>query len=55
MDEHPNSLKRARQRRGWSQEQAIVRLENIGRALGSELPSRASLRTLLSMFENGRR
>jgi transcriptional regulator with XRE-family HTH domain len=48
-------LRQARQRRGWSQEQAIVRLENLGRAMGIELPARSSLRTLLSLFENGHR
>jgi transcriptional regulator with XRE-family HTH domain len=55
MDANSNLLRHARRQRGWSQEQAIVRLENIGRAMGIEIPSRASLRTLLSMFENGRR
>src|SRR5262245_23481115 len=55
MDAGANLLRHARQQRGWSQEQAIVRLESIGRAMGVEVPSRASLRTLLSMFENDRR
>lgn len=55
MDTGSNLLQQARHRRGWSQEQAIVRLENIARAMSVELPSRPSLRTLLSMFENDRR
>jgi transcriptional regulator with XRE-family HTH domain len=55
MDTDSSPLRQARQRRGWSQEQAIVRLENLGRAMGVELPVRSSLRTLLSMFENGHR
>jgi transcriptional regulator with XRE-family HTH domain len=55
MDEGPDNLRQARLRRGWSQEQAIVRFEGIARALAVEVPARASLRTLLSMFENNRR
>ncbi|MBB5778664.1 hypothetical protein [Nonomuraea jabiensis] len=51
----PNLLKQARKRHGWSQEQAIVRFEQIGRALEIDIPSRSSLRTLFSMFENNRR
>lgn len=52
-DSHP--LRQMRRRHGWSQEQAIVRLENLGRSMDVEMPVRSSLRTLLSMFENGHR
>ena len=55
MDEGQDRLRQARQQRGWSQEQAIVRFESIARALKVNLPARSSLRTLLSMFENNRR
>ncbi|WP_184948584.1 hypothetical protein [Planomonospora venezuelensis] len=48
-------LKQARKRRKWSQEQAIVRFEQIGHRLKIDVPSRSSLRTLFSMFENNRR
>ncbi|WP_261808467.1 hypothetical protein [Nonomuraea sp. C10] len=51
----PNLLKQCRKRHGWSQEQAIVRFEKIGHALKIDIPSRASLRTLVSMYENNRR
>ncbi|GAA1683297.1 hypothetical protein GCM10009733_094770 [Nonomuraea maheshkhaliensis] len=51
----PNLLKQARKQHGWSQEQAIVRFEKIGHALKIDIPSRASLRTLFSMYENNRR
>ncbi|MEV0618570.1 hypothetical protein AB0I81_34945 [Nonomuraea sp. NPDC050404] len=51
----PNLLKQARKRHGWSQEQAIVRFEQIGCRLKIDVPSRSSLRTLFSMFENDRR
>ncbi|MET8865822.1 hypothetical protein ABZW11_23035 [Nonomuraea sp. NPDC004580] len=51
----PNLLKQTRKQHGWSQEQAIVRFEKIGHALKIETPSRASLRTLFSMYENNRR
>ncbi|NJP90057.1 MULTISPECIES: hypothetical protein [Nonomuraea] len=51
----PNLLKQARKQHGWSQEQAIVRFEQIGRRLEIDIPSRSSLRTLFSMFENNRR
>jgi hypothetical protein len=55
MNGQPNLLKLARERRGWSQEQAIVRFENLSRVMGVRFPARASLRTLLSLFENNRR
>src|SRR6266542_2471580 len=55
MSEGPDHLRQARLRRGWSQEQAIVRFESIARVLAVEIPARSSLRTLLSMFENNRR
>lgn len=48
-------LKQARHSAGWSQEQVIVRVEALGRAMGIALPARSSLRTLLSAFENGHR
>jgi tetratricopeptide (TPR) repeat protein len=51
----PNLLKQTRKRNGWSQEQAIVRFEKIGHALKIDVPSRSSLRTLFSMYENNRR
>ncbi len=55
MDGQLSLLKLARERRGWSQEQAIVRLEGLSQAMGVRVPVRSSLRTLLSMFENSRR
>jgi transcriptional regulator with XRE-family HTH domain len=55
MQQQSHPLKLARQRQGWSQEQAIVRIEKVARSMGIALPTRSSLRTLLSMFENGHR
>jgi hypothetical protein len=55
MEDHVHPLKQARLRQGWSQEQAIVRIEAAARSMNVDLPVRTSLRTLLSMFENGRR
>jgi tetratricopeptide (TPR) repeat protein len=55
MDNESRLLARARKRRRWSQENAIVRFEKQGQAMGISIPARSSLRTLLSMFENGRR
>lgn len=55
MDSTQGSLKLAREGAGWSQEQAIVRFEAIGKAMGIPVPLRASLRTMFSMFENSHR
>lgn len=55
MEQPPNLLAQARKRRGWSQENAIARFENLGRAMEVPIAARSSLRTLFSMFENGRR
>jgi transcriptional regulator with XRE-family HTH domain len=55
MDNRLTLLKQARQSHGWSQEQAIVRIETLGRRMGIALPTRTSLRTLLSAFENDHR
>lgn len=55
MDSQLTPLKQARHSHGWSQEQAIVRIETLGRKMGITLPTRSSLRTLLSAFENGHR
>jgi tetratricopeptide (TPR) repeat protein len=55
MDKIPNLLAQARKRKGWSQENAIVRFERQSRVMGIVIPARSSLRTLFSMFENGRR
>lgn len=55
MDRQITPLRQARLAAGWSQEQAIVRLEGLGRTMGIALPARSSLRTLLSAFENGHR
>jgi hypothetical protein len=55
MEQQSHPLRQARHRQGWSQEQAIVRIEAIARSMGIVLPTRSSLRTLLSMFENGHR
>jgi len=55
MDKQLTLLKQARQSHGWSQEQAIVRIETLGRRMGIPLPTRTSLRTLLSAFENDHR
>ena len=54
-DESAYPLRRARIRRGWSQRQAISRFEAAGEAMKIAVPARSSLRTLFSMFENGRR
>src|SRR5215831_2044346 len=55
MQQQSHPLRLARQRQGWSQEQAIVRIEALARSMDIALPARSSLRTLLSMFENGHR
>ena len=55
MDRQLTLLKQARQSHRWSQEQAIVRIETLGRRMGIALPTRTSLRTLLSAFENDHR
>jgi hypothetical protein len=55
MEQQSHPLRRARHPQGWSQEGAIVRIEAIARSMGIDLPTRSSLRTLLSMFENGHR
>jgi hypothetical protein len=55
MNQQLPPLKRARHDQGWSQEQAIVRIEALGRAMRIPLPTRSSLRTLVSLFENQRR
>lgn len=55
MQQQSHPLKLARHRQGWSQEQAIVRIERVARSMDIALPTRSSLRTLLSMFENGHR
>src|SRR5690348_12553324 len=55
MQQQSHPLRVSRQRQGWSQEQAIVRIEALARSMDIALPARSSLRTLLSMFENGRR
>ncbi|QGV78533.1 helix-turn-helix domain-containing protein [Streptomyces ficellus] len=48
-------LQAARVARGWSQAQLMDALEDAAERLGMELPSRTSLKTQVSMFENGRR
>ncbi|MFF3491146.1 hypothetical protein ACFYWS_07325 [Streptomyces sp. NPDC002795] len=48
-------LKAARRDRGWTQAELMGSLEDAAVRLGIELPSRTSLKTQLSMFENGRR
>jgi transcriptional regulator with XRE-family HTH domain len=55
MEQPPNLLAQARKRQGWSQENAIARFEKLGHAMGIAIAARSSLRTLFSMFENGRR
>lgn len=55
MDKESKLLAQARKRRGWSQENAIVRFEKQAQAMGISIPAPSSLRTLFSMFENGRR
>jgi transcriptional regulator with XRE-family HTH domain len=55
MEDRVHPLKQARLRHGWSQEQAIVRIEAVARSMNIDLPVRSSLRTLLSLFENERR
>ena len=55
MQQQSHPLKLAASRQGWSQEQAIVRIERAARSMDIALPTCSSLRTLLSMFENGHR
>jgi tetratricopeptide (TPR) repeat protein len=55
MDRKSAPLRQARLSAGWSQEQAIVRFEALSRVMGIAAPTRSSLRTLLSVFENGHR
>jgi transcriptional regulator with XRE-family HTH domain len=46
-------LKEARTARGWSQLRLIIELERRATALKLTLPSRASLKTEVSRWENG--
>ncbi|MFI7011690.1 hypothetical protein [Streptomyces sp. NPDC050145] len=48
-------LQAARIARGWSQAELMDAMEDTAARLGIELPSRSSLKTQVSMFENGRR
>lgn len=48
-------LQEARRSRGWSQAQLMDSIEDASERLGIELPARSSLKTMVSMFENGRR
>src|SRR5215207_5641175 len=48
-------LKLLRVARKWSQERLIVELERRAPGVGVYVASRASLRTLVSLWENGRR
>lgn len=48
-------LQEARLARGWSQAQLMDEMERVAERLGVQLPSRSSLKTQVSMFENGRR
>ncbi|MFE4255056.1 helix-turn-helix domain-containing protein [Streptomyces sp. NPDC056910] len=48
-------LQAARLTRGWSQAELMDAMEDAAGRLGFELPSRSSLKTQVSMFENGRR
>ncbi|MFE5051525.1 hypothetical protein ACFRAI_35085 [Streptomyces sp. NPDC056637] len=48
-------LQGARVARGWSQTELMDAMADAAARLGFELPSRSSLKTQLSMFENGRR
>jgi tetratricopeptide (TPR) repeat protein len=55
MNHQAHPRKQARLQQGWSQEQAIVRIEKVTKSMNIDLPVRSSLRTLLSMFENEHR
>ncbi|MDI5971876.1 helix-turn-helix transcriptional regulator [Streptomyces sp. SL13] len=48
-------LQAARADRGWTQAQLIAALQGAAGRLGIMLPSASSLKTQISMFENGRR
>jgi tetratricopeptide (TPR) repeat protein len=48
-------LQAARMARGWSQVQLMRAMEVAAERLGVELPAPSSLKTQVSMFENGRR
>lgn len=50
-----SSLQAARQRRGWTQGELVDALIAAAERLGVETPSPASWKTLVSMYENGRR
>jgi transcriptional regulator with XRE-family HTH domain len=49
----PTSLRAARAARGWSQADAAGELAALGRATGTPVAAAASLKTLLSRWENG--
>lgn len=46
-------IKSARHARGWSQLRVVVELECLGASRGVSMPTRASLKTQLSRWENG--
>jgi transcriptional regulator with XRE-family HTH domain len=47
-------LKAVRAQRQWAQQRLIVELERAARVRGLRLPERASLKTQISRWENGR-
>ncbi|EST37727.1 hypothetical protein N566_11555 [Streptomycetaceae bacterium MP113-05] len=53
--EPKSSLRAARQERGWTQGELIDALVAAAERLGLEAPTPASWKTLVSMYENGRR
>lgn len=53
MTERPNGLRAARTARGWSQTDAAREIAALGRANGIPVAAAASLKSLLSRWENG--
>lgn len=50
---HPTALRAARVERGWSQSEAAREIVGLGRRRGVPVAAAASLKTLLSRWENG--
>ena len=48
MEDHVHPLKQARLRQGWSQEQAIVRIEAAARSMNVDLPVRTHWRSVMN-------
>ena len=51
--DRPSGLRAAREARGWSQSEAARELASLARSRDTPVASAASLKTLLSRWENG--